>query len=113
MLPPRDVTTTMFVADDLDRAWDELGPYLMHDVVTYAAWNPGDTTTSSLSSATTAEELRAQDTTHRIVTVEEAVTIARAGMPLQLQPLVGGLPPDVAWRYLRTVAEEVVPALPT
>ena len=32
-------------------------------------------------------------------------------MPLQLQPLVGGLPPEIAWRYLRTVTDEVMPKL--
>jgi len=30
---------------------------------------------------------------------------------LGLQPLVGGLPPETAWRYLRTVVERVMPAL--
>ena len=35
-VPPADTATTVFVADDLDRAWDELGPHLMHDVRTYA-----------------------------------------------------------------------------
>ena len=33
------------------------------------------------------------------------------GLPLPLHPLIGGLPPEVAWRYLRTVADEVMPAL--
>ena len=31
---------------------------------------------------------------------------------LQLHPLIGGLPPDVAWGYLRTVVERVMPAVP-
>ena len=37
--------------------------------------------------------------------------MARAGAPLPLHPLIGGLPPDLAWRYLETVADQVVPAL--
>jgi hypothetical protein len=28
----------------------------------------------------------------------------RQGVPLALQPLLGGLAPDVAWRYLETAA---------
>jgi len=110
-IPPADMAQVVFVADDLDRAWDELGPHLMHDARSYAAWNPGDTTTSSLSFATTADELRAEQRSHRIVTVAEAVTMARTGMPLALHPLIGGLPPEIAWRYLRTVTDEVMPAL--
>ncbi len=101
----------MFVADDLDRAWDELGPYLMHDVRSYAALNPGDQHTVSLSFAATAEELRAEDRSHRILTVDQAVELARAGTPLQLHPLIGGLPPELAWPYLHTVADRVLPAL--
>ena len=111
MVPSTDLATTVFVADDLDAAWAELGPHLLHDVVSYASINEGNTHTASLSRATTVEELRAEDRSHRIVTVEEAVAMAKTGMPLPLQPLVGGLPPNLAWPYLRTVAEEVMPQL--
>ena len=102
-VPPADATTTIFVADDVDRAWDELGPYLMHDVRSYAAWNEGNTTTASLSFATTADALRSENRSHRIVTIDEAVSMVRTGEPLQLHPLIGGLPPEIAWRHLRTV----------
>jgi alkanesulfonate monooxygenase SsuD/methylene tetrahydromethanopterin reductase-like flavin-dependent oxidoreductase (luciferase family) len=108
MIPPTDLATTIFVADDLDAAWAELGPHLLHDVRSYAAINPGNTHTASLSTATSVEELRADDRTHRIVTVDEAVSMMRAGTPLPLQPLVGGLAPEIAWRYLRTVTDEVM-----
>ena len=43
--------------------------------------------------------------------VDEAISLVRSGLPLPLHPLVGGLPPDVAWRYLRTVTDVVMPAL--
>jgi alkanesulfonate monooxygenase SsuD/methylene tetrahydromethanopterin reductase-like flavin-dependent oxidoreductase (luciferase family) len=111
MIPELDQATTVFVADDLDRAWDELGPHLMHDVTSYAAINEGNTHTASLSTATTVEELRAERRSHRVVTVDEAVAMVKRGELLALQPLCGGLPPDTAWRYLRTVTDEVVPRL--
>jgi len=109
LLPPADAATTVFVADDVDRAWEELGPYLMHDVLSYAEWNEGNTDTASLSFVKTAEELRAENRSHRIFTVDEAVEYVRAGAPLGLHPLIGGLPPDLAWRYLETVVNEVMP----
>jgi alkanesulfonate monooxygenase SsuD/methylene tetrahydromethanopterin reductase-like flavin-dependent oxidoreductase (luciferase family) len=111
MIPSTDLATTVFVADDLDRAWDELGPHLLHDVTAYAALNPGNTHTASLSTATTVEALRAEDRTHRIVTVDQAVSLIKSGAPLPLQPLVGGLPPDIAWPYLHRVTDEVMPRL--
>lgn len=113
MLPGDDTTTALFVAEDVDRAWEELGPYLMHDVAMYAALNEGSPHSASLSSATTAEELRAADASHRIVSVGQAVDLIASGELLQLHPLIGGLPPEVAWRYLRTVVDDVLPATST
>ena len=75
------------------------------------SWNEGNTDTASLSFAGSAEELRAENKSHRIVTVDEAVAMVRGGVPLPLHPLIGGLPPEIAWRYLETVANEVMPAL--
>lgn len=104
-LPPRDLPTSVFVSDDLDQAWDELGPYLLHDARSYAEMNPGDETTASFSFARSVEELRAERRSHRIVTVDEAVGLIRGGLPLPMQPLVGGLPPEIAWRYLRNIEQ--------
>ena len=111
-VPPADTATTLFVAEDVDRAWDELGPYLMHDVLTYASWNEGNHDTASLSFVSTAEELRAENRSHRILGYDEAVEFVRAGQPLQLHPLIGGLPPDIAWRYLETAAKVSADATP-
>lgn len=110
-LPPPDLPTTVFVADDLDRAWAEVGPHLLHDAASYSAWNEGDQGTASLSFAATVDELRAENRSHRILTVDEAIAHVRAGQLLNLHPLVGGLPPDIAWPYLRTVVDKVLPAL--
>ena len=45
---------------------------------TYARWNEGDDHTVSLSFVSTAEELRAENRSHRIVGVDEAVELVRA-----------------------------------
>ena len=41
-LPADGAPTAVFVADDVDQAWDELGPYLLHDAVTAASYRHGD-----------------------------------------------------------------------
>ncbi|MGD0747899.1 MAG: hypothetical protein ABSB68_08825 [Acidimicrobiales bacterium] len=89
----------------------ELGPDLLHDVRSHVAINQGNSHTASISTASSIEELRTEDRTHRIVTVDEAFSMIKAGTPLPLQPLVGGLPPEIAWRHLRTVTDEVMPRL--
>lgn len=109
MVPPAGMPTTVFVADDVERAWEEIGPHLLHDAQAYAAWNEGDSTTVSLSFARTVDELRAEQGSHRILSVDEAVEQVRGAGMLQLHPLVGGLPPEVAWRHLRLVVDEVLP----
>jgi alkanesulfonate monooxygenase SsuD/methylene tetrahydromethanopterin reductase-like flavin-dependent oxidoreductase (luciferase family) len=106
-----DAPSTVFVADDMDAAWAELGPYLMHDVVMYASWNPGDSKTASLSYAKNAEELRAERRSHQIFSIDEAVNHVRTTGYLPLHPLCGGLPPTIAWPYLQRVAEKVLPAV--
>ncbi|MCU0275214.1 MAG: LLM class flavin-dependent oxidoreductase [Acidimicrobiales bacterium] len=111
IVPPVDSPNTVFVAEDLDEAWHELGPYLMHDVRSYAEWNEGRDDVASISFVDSAEALRAENRSHRILTVDEAVAMVRAGAPLGLHPLIGGLPPDLAWKYLHTVVDRVMPAL--
>jgi alkanesulfonate monooxygenase SsuD/methylene tetrahydromethanopterin reductase-like flavin-dependent oxidoreductase (luciferase family) len=108
-LPSRDSPTTTFVADDVDQAWDEIGSYMLHDAKMYAAWNPGDETTASISHAKTVDELRATSTAHKIYSTDEAVELVRHGGMLMLMPLCGGLPPALAWPYVERVANVVLP----
>ncbi len=109
-LPPPDTPHALFVAEDVDRAWDELGPFLLADATAYAAWNAGDTTTSSLSRSGTVDDLRRERASHQVVSVDEAVELLRRQGHLTVHPLCGGIPPEMAWPYLRRVAEVVLPA---
>ena len=112
VLPSRAVPGTVFVHSDPNQGWSEVGPYLLADATMYAAWNK-DTghDTVNLSTGRTIDELRAERAAHRVLSVNEAIESARRWGRLPLNPLCGGCPPDVAWRYLRRAVEEVVPAL--
>jgi alkanesulfonate monooxygenase SsuD/methylene tetrahydromethanopterin reductase-like flavin-dependent oxidoreductase (luciferase family) len=99
-LPERDTPSVCFVADDA-----EIGQYLLHDVRAYADWNPGNDYSAGFSDVTTVAELRANPTSHRIYGVEEAERRMRTGEMLTLSPLCGGLPPDIAWPYLKRVGK--------
>jgi alkanesulfonate monooxygenase SsuD/methylene tetrahydromethanopterin reductase-like flavin-dependent oxidoreductase (luciferase family) len=105
-IPRPGATTTLFVADDVDGAWDQIGRHLLHDAVTAASYRDGESTVASISSATSIAELR-DGRTYRIVTLDEAVELVRAGSILPLVPLCGGLAPEVAWTYLRRAAQAV------
>ncbi|MGA7051823.1 MAG: LLM class flavin-dependent oxidoreductase, partial [Mycobacterium sp.] len=109
MFPSRDTPSVTFVADDVDRAWSEVGEHMLHDAKTYAAWNPGDETTAGFTHVDTVDELRDAQASHVIISVPEAISRVRAGQLLNLSPLCGGLPPEVAWPYLKRVGEVVLP----
>jgi hypothetical protein len=106
--PPPQIVTSAFVAEDVDRAWAEIGPHLLHDAMGYAKWMTGNTSVTK-SVATTVEELRAQQGAYRIFSVDEAVEYVKQNMLLLTQPLCGGLPPKLAWPSLELIANEVLP----
>ena len=107
--PDRDTPSVTFVADDLDRAWSELGEYMLHDARGYAEWNPGNETSAGMSDVTTVAELRETSKSHVIIPISEAISRVRVGKMLRLSPLCGGLPPEIAWPYLKRVSEVVMP----
>ncbi|MCV7300405.1 LLM class flavin-dependent oxidoreductase [Mycobacterium barrassiae] len=109
LLPPPDTPTVTFVADDVDAAWNEIGEYLLHDARMYAQWNPGNEVSAGISNAGDVASLRTDFPSHRIISVDEAVEIVRRGGILNLSPLCGGIPPDLAWPYLKRVGEQVLP----
>ncbi|CAB4979030.1 unannotated protein [freshwater metagenome] len=110
-IPTKESPTTVFVADDVDRAWSEMGSYLMHDVAMYRDWMGDNRAASSRSEAVNADELRAENGPYRILSVEEATAQVRSGMPLGMQPLCGGLPPELAWPSVTLAGTAVQAAL--
>lgn len=109
LLPDPDTPTVVFVADDVDAAWDELGEYLLHDARSYAQWNPDNAASAGISFARNVADLRETSKSHRIITTDHAVEIVRGGGMLNLSPLCGGVPPDIAWPYLERVGAVVLP----
>lgn len=104
MSPGAGSPTSLFVADDPDAGWAEIGEHLLHDARTYAEWM-GGAASASASSAKTVDELRAENGAYRIVTPDEARALRNQHGALALQPLCGGIPPDIAWRYLAPIAD--------
>ncbi len=112
ILPPPDVPLTVFVADDPERAWAEIGDYLFADAHGYAGWNVDRSGIASISRADSVKALEAEHGAYRIITPDQARASVDEGMPLALQPLVGGLPPDLAWPYLEAAVDAATPAGP-
>jgi len=66
-LPAPGSATTIFVAEDVDRAWQRLGPFMLHDARMYASWLH-DAPAASKSTALTIDALRAETGAYRVLT---------------------------------------------
>jgi alkanesulfonate monooxygenase SsuD/methylene tetrahydromethanopterin reductase-like flavin-dependent oxidoreductase (luciferase family) len=111
IVPPGDFVTAAFFARDPERAWQEMGPFLLHDARTYAAWMEENRVSNTKMNTKSIDDLRRQGHPYRIFTPEEAIARGRAFGLFSLQPLCGGLPPKLAWESLEVFASDVLPAL--
>jgi len=100
----------LHVAEDPERAWEEIATYAVYDVVSYNSWQTGDHDNVAASSATTADELAASGM-WKVVTPDECIDLARASGSVVLHPLMGGMPPELGWSSLQLVVDKVLPAL--
>lgn len=113
VLIPPGAGEMIWVSEDPDRTWAEIGDHLLHDASVYASWQPAGQRSAVHSDATTVQALRAEGK-YRVLTPDECVERARAQGPLAnfvLFPLCGGTPPGLAWQSLELFAGRVLPRL--
>ncbi len=108
---PTGDTTTIALAEDPDRGWEEMGPYFLHETNAYGKWleeNNGSGPYRVVSDVGTLREVGI----YRIVTPAELIQDLKAApFPFAvLHPLCGGMPIDLAWSSLRLFEHEVMPA---
>jgi alkanesulfonate monooxygenase SsuD/methylene tetrahydromethanopterin reductase-like flavin-dependent oxidoreductase (luciferase family) len=105
---PMEGLSMVFVHEDPDKAWAELGQHFLHEATTYASWQTPDIKSAVHSKASTPEELRAEGI-YTVLTPEEC--LAKKDGVFTLHPLVGGMPLDEGWKCLSLFVEQVVPKL--
>lgn len=108
-------TSVIHVATDVDAGWAELAPYAMHEVNAYGEWaaQTGIEGSTGYVRVDDPDALRATGQ-YRVVTPAQLVEELTAGGPFafcMLHPMVGGLPPEIAWSSLRLIETEVIPNL--
>jgi alkanesulfonate monooxygenase SsuD/methylene tetrahydromethanopterin reductase-like flavin-dependent oxidoreductase (luciferase family) len=105
--PVAGAPTAVFVADDVDDAWSQLGPHLLHDAAMAASYRHGDDSVASITRAESVAALRSGDAPYRVMTRNEAAEYVKGGRPLPLHPLCGGISPEIAWPYLETAVAAI------
>jgi len=102
-----------YIANDPETTWKEIGPYLLHDAVTYASWQRPDQRSFQHSKGTTIDAIR-REGKYRVLTPEQALAWADEQGPAATFhhfPLGGGIPPRLGWASLELYAERVLPHL--
>ena len=89
---------SMFVADDPDEAWHELGPYFLHETNAYGRWATENGANEHLYQPTDDLDVIRTSGMYSVLTPEEAVNAVVSAGPggVGLHPLVAGLPRDIA-----------------
>lgn len=107
---PSDETQMLFVDEDPDKAWAELGEYFLHEATTYASWQTPDITSAVTSKATTPQELR-EEGIYVVRTPAECSAMSEAqgeAAAFNLHPLCGGLPIERGWENLQLFTDAVL-----
>lgn len=100
-----------YVAEDVDAAWDAIGPHVLHELHAYGwmAVASGEIHHPYLGLADTTAVRHANIVA--VLTPEQCIERARSGWTPLFKPLVGGLPPELGWASLHLFADRVLPHL--
>jgi alkanesulfonate monooxygenase SsuD/methylene tetrahydromethanopterin reductase-like flavin-dependent oxidoreductase (luciferase family) len=114
LMPPAVNRGMIYLHEDPERAWAELGEHILWEAVTYGAWSDDPSRSlMHLPGVQTLAEVRASGR-YRFLTpdqlIDEVRTSANYG-PIVMHPLVGGMPADEAWKSVTLLTDEVLPAL--
>jgi alkanesulfonate monooxygenase SsuD/methylene tetrahydromethanopterin reductase-like flavin-dependent oxidoreductase (luciferase family) len=104
----------IYLSEDPDRAWAELGDHILWEAVTYGGWSADERSLMHLPGVRTRDEVKASGR-YRFLTPDQLVAEVRDSGnrygPIVLHPLVGGMPIDEAWKSVQLLTDKVLPAL--
>ncbi len=113
IMPGRVNRGMIYLHEDPDRAWAELGEHIRWEAVTYGGWSVDERSLMHLPGVQTLDEVKASGR-YRFLTPEQLIAEVRADAhygPIVLHPLVGGMPVEEAWKSVQLLTDSVLPAL--
>jgi alkanesulfonate monooxygenase SsuD/methylene tetrahydromethanopterin reductase-like flavin-dependent oxidoreductase (luciferase family) len=107
--PPADMSM-LFIDPDPERAWEEIGPYMLNEVREYSSWRAEGLQRPLEMQADSVEALRESKRYEILTPVEcrQRHLAGGAGFTALLHPLVGGVPLQRAWDCLHLYIDEVL-----
>jgi alkanesulfonate monooxygenase SsuD/methylene tetrahydromethanopterin reductase-like flavin-dependent oxidoreductase (luciferase family) len=104
----------LHLATDPDAGWDQIAPFAMHETNAYGEWlAEAGTERPYYKTADSAAALR-ESGAYRVLTPGQLVAELKAKGDLAfavLHPMMGGIPPALAWESLHLLEKEVLPNL--
>lgn len=102
------------VDPDTERGWKQVERFVEHERASYSAWAAAaGQVATGYRPVSEALGLR-DDPDYVVVTPDECVQMLSdlgPGATAALHPMMGGVPPEVAWASLRRIVDEVMPRL--
>lgn len=102
----------IYLHEDPDKAWAELGEHILWEAVTYGGWSKDQRSLMHLPGVQTLDEVKASGR-YRFLTPDQLIAEVRDATdygPIVMHPLVGGMPVDEAWKSVQLLVDKVVPA---
>lgn len=111
---PKDGNSMLFVHENPEQAWQELGPYFLREMQEYSSWKVEGVPRPSEDDVKTIDDVRASGR-FRILTPAAARDwlAADGDKTAVLHPLAGGVPLEQAWAILRLFVGQVLQPLQT
>lgn len=108
---PRRSPLLVYVSNDPDAAWDEIGEALFYEMNAYGNFAAAAGEKTRFSITENIDRLKASGD-YAVVTPRQCIELANSLGPdgiFTFRPLAGGLEPDIAWKSLRLFEEAVLP----
>lgn len=113
MQPPRS-RGMVFLHEDPEAAWAHLGEHYLWEARVYSGWGEGQVHSFMHGTETieTLDDVRAAGR-YRFMSPQELIADVKNNPDdhVVLHPLVGAMPIDEAWKSVRLLTDEVIPAL--
>jgi alkanesulfonate monooxygenase SsuD/methylene tetrahydromethanopterin reductase-like flavin-dependent oxidoreductase (luciferase family) len=106
-------TSFTFLASDPQAGWEAIAPYAAHESSAYGSWAAAGGVETGYAAADDVDALRASGQ-YRVVTPDALLAELDEQGPFAvalLHPMMGGIPPALAWESLHLLEHEVLPNL--
>jgi len=109
--PPEDFSV-LFIDENPDQAWEELGQYYLNEAVEYRSWKQEGLYRPLESASESVDAVRSEGF-YEIISPDECIRrhLEDPEFNTGLHPLCGGIPLDRAWNCLNLYVDKVVPAI--